>query len=115
MSSDLIVEEGFFPACSVEELKENVGCRFIINDVDVAVFKVKGEIYALSNICPHQHSALIYDGYIEDGCVVCPIHGWMFDLKTGIMPSKKAGLDSYPVKIISGKVFVKVSKKELKW
>jgi nitrite reductase/ring-hydroxylating ferredoxin subunit len=39
----------------------------------------------------------------------------MFDLKTGIMPSKKSGLDSFPVKIEEGKVFVKAGKKELNW
>ena len=115
MGSDLLIEEGFYPACGAEDLKEKVGSRFIINDVDVAVFKVDGEVYALSNICPHQHTSLIYDGYIEEGCVVCPIHGWMFDLRTGIMPSKRSGLDVYPVKIENGKVFVKVSKKELNW
>ena len=115
MDSDLLIEDGFFPACELEELKEKTGSRFILNNVDVAVFKVDGEVYALHNICPHQHTSLIYDGYIENGCVVCPIHGWMFDLKTGIMPSKRTGLDSYPVKIKDGKVYVKVSKKELKW
>jgi nitrite reductase/ring-hydroxylating ferredoxin subunit len=108
-------EEGFYPACKVDDLTEKCGRRFIVNDVDVAMFKVDGDVYALSNVCPHKHTALIYDGYIENGCVVCPIHGWMFDLKTGIMPSKKSGLDSFPVKIEEGKVFVKAGKKELNW
>ncbi len=113
--SSLSEIEGFEKICTVNSIKEREGKRFIIDDVEVAVFKVDGEVYALSNICPHQHTNVIYDGYIEDGCVVCPVHGWMFNLKTGKMPSCNAGLDSYAVKIIDEYIYVKVIKKELKW
>ena len=51
--------------------------------VEIAVFKIDSKVFALSNICPHQHTALIYDGFVEDGCVVCPAHGWKFNLRTG--------------------------------
>jgi nitrite reductase/ring-hydroxylating ferredoxin subunit len=114
-SSEMTELEGFTKISSVENLKESTGKRFFIDDIEIAVFKVDGEIYALSNICPHQHTPLIYDGFIEDGCVVCPAHGWIFNLKTGKMPAERKGLDSYPVKVIDGDVFVKVIKKELNW
>jgi hypothetical protein len=39
----------------------------------------------------------------------------MFNLKTGKQPTGARGLDSYPVKIIDGEVFVLVKAKELKW
>ena len=107
--------EGFEKLCNVRSIKDRKGKRFIVNDVEVAVFMVDGEIYALSNVCPHQHTTVIYDGYIEDGCVVCPVHGWMFNLKTGKMPSCNAGLDSFPVTIIDNQIHVKVFKKKLKW
>lgn len=101
--------------CNLSELTENQGKRFIINDVEIAVFKIKTEVFVLSNICPHQHTALIYDGFIEDGCVVCPAHGWMFNLRTGKQPSGASGLKSFPVKIINNEVYSLVQKKELKW
>jgi 3-phenylpropionate/trans-cinnamate dioxygenase ferredoxin component len=109
------MEDGYSKVCTVSELKENQGKRFLINDVDVALFKVNGEIFILNNTCPHQHTTIIYDGIIEDGCVVCPAHGWMFNLKTGLQPTGARGLDSYPVKIINDEVFAKVKAKELKW
>lgn len=109
------MEEGYVKICKVSDLKENQGKRLIINDVDIAVFKVDGEIFVLNNICPHQHTALIYDGFIEDGCVVCPAHGWMFNLKTGKQPTGARGLDSYPVKIIDDQIYSLVKPKELKW
>ena len=107
--------EGFTKVCSLNELSEQYGKRFIIDDVEIALFKVDGKIHALNNICPHQHTALIYDGFIEDGCVVCPVHGWKFNLDTGMMPSKASGIDAYPVEIWDGQIYVKVKKKELKW
>ncbi len=109
------IPEGFIRLCSLQQLSEKSGKRFLVNDVEVALFKVEGEIYALSNICPHQHTALIYDGFIEEGCVVCPAHGWMFNLKTGKMKTGRKGLDVYPVKIINDDIYVNVFRKELKW
>jgi len=109
------MENGYTKVCKVSELKENQGKRFLINDVDIAVFKVNEEIFILNNTCPHQHTTIIYDGIIEDSCVVCPAHGWMFNLKTGKQPTGARGLDSYPVKIINDEVFAIIKAKELKW
>jgi NAD(P)H-dependent nitrite reductase small subunit len=107
--------EGFCKVCRLSDLKEKEGRRFIVNDVDVAVFKVEGNIYALNNICPHQKAALIYDGFIEDGKIVCPVHGWAFDLATGNLGEGRHGLNSYEVKIIDDNVYVKVLIRQLKW
>jgi nitrite reductase/ring-hydroxylating ferredoxin subunit len=107
--------DGFFKVCRYSELKEKIGRRFFVNDVDVAVFKVDGEIYALSNMCLHQKAAIIYDGFIEDGKVECPAHGWQFDLKTGRVPNAVKGLDPYEVKVLGDDVFIKVYPKNLRW
>jgi nitrite reductase/ring-hydroxylating ferredoxin subunit len=116
------MEEGYTRVCKVEELKENKGKRFLINDpngtgrvVDIAVFKVNGDIFIVNNTCPHQHTSVIYDGFIENGCVVCPAHGWMFNLKTGKQPSGAKGLDTFSTKIIDDEVYAIISAKELKW
>jgi nitrite reductase/ring-hydroxylating ferredoxin subunit len=109
------MDHGYKKVCKVSDLYESTGTRFLINDVDIAVFKINGEVFAVSNTCPHQHTQSIYDGFIEDGCVVCPAHGWMFNLKTGMQPTGARGLDSYPVKIIDDEVFALVKPKELKW
>jgi nitrite reductase/ring-hydroxylating ferredoxin subunit len=114
-ASELTNIEGFTKVCSVENLKNYTGKRFFIDDVEVAVFLINEAIYALSNICPHQHTSLIYDGFIEDGFVICPVHGWMFNLETGRTPTGSKGLDSYPVKVIDGNVFIKVIGKKLNW
>ena len=79
--------DGFIKVCKNSDLKEKIGRHFFVDDVDVALFKVDGQIYALNNVCIHQKAAIIYDGFIEDGKVECPAHGWQFDLKTGVPDS----------------------------
>lgn len=108
-------EKEYLKVCTISELKENQGKRFLINDVEVAVFKIEEEIFIVSNICPHQHTALIYNGFIEDGCVVCPAHGWMFNLKTGRQQTGAKGLNTYKVKVMDDEVFALVNQRELKW
>ena len=107
--------EGFTNICSIGELEEKIGRRFIINDIEVAVFKINNEIFALSNVCPHQQTHLIYDGFLEDDFVVCPAHGWKFNLRTGKKDSGSNGLQVYQVEIADERVYVKVSPKEVKW
>jgi nitrite reductase/ring-hydroxylating ferredoxin subunit len=101
--------------CEVNILKDSIGQRFYINDVDVAVFKVGEKIFAVSNICPHQHAPQIYEGFIENECVVCPLHGWIFRLDNGNLFGGSKGLDVFETKIIDGKIFIKVFKKEFNW
>lgn len=110
-----MIDDNYTKLCKVSDLKDRRGQRFIVDDTEVALFKVENEIYALSNICPHQHTALIYDGFIEDDCVVCPAHGWMFELKTGKLKTGNARLTIYPVIIEGDNIFVKVTRKELNW
>lgn len=115
MSSDSRSPEGFQRICFIKDLKENSGRRFIVNNTEIAVFLIKNKVYVLSNICPHKHSALIYDGFIEDEYVVCPAHGWMFDLKSGKTSKGNKGLDVYESIVIRDEVYVKVEEKKYSW
>jgi len=113
MSYDKV--DGFTRICSINDLKEGEGKRFIVKDIEIAIFKIEGEVFALSNHCPHQHTAQIYNGFIEEGCVVCPIHGWMFNLRTGKTPAGGNGLISYDTKILDEDIYVMLKEQEWKW
>jgi len=115
MSSESEDLTGFEKICSIKDMQECVGKRYIVMDTEIAVFLINNKIYALSNICPHQHSTLIYDGFIEDEYIVCPAHGWMFNIKSGKTPTGSKGLDTYETKIIDEQVYVKVEEKKYSW
>ena len=108
-------EEGFTFLCSLNDLQESTGKKFLVNDVEIAVFKINSEVFALSNICPHQQSHLIYDGFIEEEFVVCPAHGWKFNLRTGKKDSGSNGLQIYPVEVVDNKVYVQVIPRQVHW
>jgi nitrite reductase/ring-hydroxylating ferredoxin subunit len=99
----------------LNELSEGKGKRFMVGDEDIAVFLIDGQVYALSNICPHQQSAIIYEGCIEENFVVCPAHGWKFNLENGKKENRYNGLKSYPVKLDGDIVTIEVEQKSLNW
>lgn len=60
------------------------GCkRVLIKRHPIAVFNIEGEYYAIDDTCSHADASLAA-GRIVDGCkVACPLHGALFDIKSG--------------------------------
>ena len=73
----------------------------------VCIANVNGEYCAMDDVCPHRGGPLGM-GYVEDGKVICPWHGWQFDARTGMAPQGKAGVAIYQLHIEGGNVFVKL-------
>jgi nitrite reductase/ring-hydroxylating ferredoxin subunit len=48
----------------------------------IALFLVNGDYSALHDLCTHGEARLS-EGYIEDGCIECPLHQGMFDIASG--------------------------------
>jgi ferredoxin-nitrite reductase len=69
-------------AIRAEEIAEGSGKLLRARGEEMAVFKSNGQVYAIQNICPHEGGQLC-NGWVEGGEVVCPLHGYKFDLKTG--------------------------------
>lgn len=112
MNTDL---QNFSFACHLSDLPSDKGMKVIIDDEEVAIFKVKNKIYALSNTCPHQHRSIIFDGFIEDEFIVCPAHGWKFRLEDGTQPDNRKGLRSFETRITDNSVYVKITKSNFNW
>ena len=65
-----------------DEIAEGSGKTITVSGTEIAVFKCEGQLYATQNWCPHAGSALAA-GALDGGAVVCPAHGYRFDLRTG--------------------------------
>jgi ferredoxin-nitrite reductase len=65
-----------------DDIAEGAGKLVRAKGEEMAVFKNNGKLYGIQNICPHEGGQLC-NGWIESGEVVCPLHGYRFDLKTG--------------------------------
>ncbi len=73
----------------------------------LCVARLGGEIAVMDNACPH-HEGPLGQGMVEDGRVVCPLHGWAFDVKTGeALHSKAAKVLIYESELRDGGLFVR--------
>ncbi len=70
----------------------------------LAVFRPRdGGLYALDDGCPHRAGPLA-DGIVGGGVVICPLHGWRFQLATGRCLNEKASVRTYPVVVVEGRI-----------
>ena len=75
----------------------------------IAVFRQGEALHALHDLCTHGNARLS-DGYVENGCIECPLHQGLFDICTGETrggPVTEA-VRSFPVQVRAGRVEVGV-------
>jgi nitrite reductase/ring-hydroxylating ferredoxin subunit len=72
------------------EIKEGACIGRRIGDKEIAVYHLPGgEFRATHNVCSHEY-ALLSDGWMENGCIECPLHAAQFDIRTGAAMSAPA-------------------------
>jgi len=92
---------------SVDEIPVGEGRTFSIDGEQIAVFRLRdGSLRAVDAVCPHKGGPLA-DGLADDRVVVCPLHGYTFDMCTGI---EAGGADmsvrSYAVSTVDGRISI---------
>ena len=53
-----------------------------VDDVQIAVFNLDGEYFAIEDVCTHDYATLA-GGKIDGDQIICPRHGARFNIKTG--------------------------------
>lgn len=72
----------------------------------IAVFKFKGRLSALSNVCSHQGGP-VGEGKVVLGLVTCPWHGYQYRLEDGCSPPPfKERIRKYRVRLDGSRVLV---------
>lgn len=101
--------ERLIRVCRVQELPPGSRRVVILSRYDEAlVLNVAGRFYALSNICPHAGAAL-ERGHIAEGVLHCPLHGWGFDLDSGMsLDDPTLFACTYPVEIHGEELFLRL-------
>ena len=76
------------------------GRTFRVGAVLNGVFRTRrGEVYATQAHCPHRGGPLA-DGIIGARTVICPLHAYTFDLRTGESASGACpAIETYPVSV----------------
>ncbi|MCX7886099.1 MAG: non-heme iron oxygenase ferredoxin subunit [Verrucomicrobiae bacterium] len=95
-------------AATTDELKPGEAKILTAGAREIALFNVDGKFYALDNACPHRGGPL-GKGRLEDHEIVCPWHGWRFDVRSGVSPLfPTVSVDRFEVKVEGNEVKVKV-------
>ncbi|MFK2825745.1 Rieske (2Fe-2S) protein [Bacillus sp. B190/17] len=106
--------------CPANELTP--GCRKIvtIDSLPIVIVNMDNQLYAFLNMCPHQGAPLEcgsisgvmmspephqYEYGRHNEVVRCPLHGWGFDMKTGVsLFDPKLKIKTFQVKEENGSI-----------
>lgn len=80
----------------------------VIDNKEIALFRVGGEFYAIDNECPHYGAQLCY-GMTHEKVVACPWHWWQFDITSGkCLTVPGMDIKSYKVRLEDGEVQIEI-------
>ena len=102
----------YIKVTTTDALREGKGRSITVDGRDLAVFLIAGEIYAVENLCPHQHIPVLAEGEVEGTVVTCPMHGWQFDLATGKNVNASSRLTKFEVRVEGRDVLVAIPEPE---
>lgn len=93
----------WYPVPGIDDIDKPFIKKIKIAGSGVCVVGYEREIYAVSAECPHAGFDLS-EGWCQNGKIICPLHGYAFDLKTG--RGTNDYLKTYSVKLENKTIFV---------
>ena len=80
-----------------------------VDDIEIAVFNLEGEYFAIEDVCTHDFGTLT-GGCLEGGRIMCPRHGARFDIRTGeaLTPPAYEPVATFEVRVRDGVVQLRV-------
>ena len=92
-----------------ENVPPQEGRSVTIGGKELAIFNLGDRFATIENQCPHKGGPLC-DGIVSSTIVVCPLHGWRFDLNTGlaVRASLPACVTTFPTRVEDGIILVDV-------
>ena len=89
----------FIKVATVADVPEGAGKTVEVAGKQIALFNVGGKFYAIDNACKHRGGPL-GEGEVDGSTVICPWHGWEYDVTTGAnLDDASVKVGCYPVKI----------------
>ena len=64
-------------------IAEGSARRIVFGELRIALARWKGEFYAIEDACPHSGAYLSQGMVNNSGELVCPLHSYCYDLRTG--------------------------------
>ncbi|OBC11891.1 glutamate synthase [Mycobacterium sp. 852013-50091_SCH5140682] len=91
---------------ALSELPENTPYAVVAAGVDVVLVRRGLDVSALYGRCAHR-GALMADGRVEGDLVVCGVHGWRYEIDSGVSPvNPSVRLATFPAWVSDGSVYL---------
>jgi NAD(P)H-dependent nitrite reductase small subunit len=89
----------FHRVAATSDIPRGEGRRVKLGELEIAVFNIDGEFYAIDDVCTHAFASLS-EGFVEGDVIECPLHSGRFDIKTGKAVGAPCEVDvrAYPVR-----------------
>jgi nitrite reductase/ring-hydroxylating ferredoxin subunit len=97
----------FKTVAKVSDLKPGECKTVMAGDRELALANVGGKFFACDNVCPHQGGPL-GEGILDGELLVCPWHGWRFNVTTGKSPNIPVSVAAFECVVEGDEVRVKV-------
>lgn len=97
----------WYRAAGCADVTEDAPLGVSVGGLPIALFRENGEYYALHDLCTHG-AARLSEGFVENGCVECPLHQGLFDIKTGQPRSAtvEVAVKTFPTRVCDAHVEV---------
>jgi 3-phenylpropionate/trans-cinnamate dioxygenase ferredoxin component len=105
-----MADAGWVRVAGVADVAEGQVHAVRVGGRDIALYHLPGgDIRATDNICTHEYAQLS-DGWLEDGCIECPLHAARFDVRTGkaLCAPAETNLTVFEVRVEGADLLVKV-------
>ena len=98
---------GWIRITTADSIPPQEGRSVTVGGKELAIFNLGDRFATIENECPHKGGPLC-DGIVSGTAVVCPLHGWRFDLNTGlaIRASLPACVTTFPTRVEDGIILV---------
>ena len=98
----------FVRVAGVAEIPAGQGKTVEVDGKQIALFNCDGTFYAIDNTCKHRGGPL-GEGELEGTTVICPWHGWAYDVTTGVCADESdCAVDTFEVAVDGDDVLVKM-------
>lgn len=103
----MMMEPKWTRVTQLENIPLREGRAITLGGVELAIFNLGERVMAVESRCPHKGGPLA-DGIVSGKTIVCPLHGWRFDLETGVgvRTSAPACVTTYAADVVDGIVVV---------
>jgi nitrite reductase/ring-hydroxylating ferredoxin subunit len=105
--NELAEKDEFTRVAAVDEFHDDRGRMVYYKGTKVAVFRQGADFFAVADRCPHMGAAMS-GGRVRAGVIRCHMHGWEFDVSSGVCKTKKwAKLPRFEVRIDGNDLFLR--------